>query len=107
MSQAGNGRRADALPRHLSVVADPRKPEALALGDRVRKWLIDREAFAEDPASADVQLVIGGAVYGAGLLWAYFSNRALRTGELVVKLEPGPNAASVVTEAVETYQGDV
>jgi hypothetical protein len=53
------------------------------------------------------QLVIGGAVYGAGLLWAYFSNRALRTRDLVVKLEPGPNAPGVITEAVETYQGDV
>jgi len=54
-----------------------------------------------------LQLVIGGAVYGSGLLWAYFSDRALRTGELVVKLEPGSNAAGVVTEAVETYQGEV
>jgi hypothetical protein len=54
-----------------------------------------------------LQLVIGGAVYAAGLLWAYFSNRALRTGELVVKLEPEPNAAGAITEVVETYQADV
>jgi O-antigen/teichoic acid export membrane protein len=54
-----------------------------------------------------LQLVIGGAVYGAGLLWAYLSNRALRTGELVVNLQPGANAAGVITEAVETYQADV
>ena len=60
MSQSRNGRRAETQPRHLSVVADPRKPEALALADKVRKWLIEREAYAEDPASADVQLVIGG-----------------------------------------------
>jgi NAD+ kinase len=47
-------------PRHLSVVADPRKPEALALGDKVRKWLLEREAYVDDPAHADVQVVIGG-----------------------------------------------
>jgi NAD+ kinase len=60
VSQSRNGRRAETQARHLSVVADPRKPEALALGDRVRKWLLEREAYAEDPACADVQLVIGG-----------------------------------------------
>lgn len=30
------------------------------LGDRVRKWLVEREAYVEDAARADVQLVIGG-----------------------------------------------
>jgi NAD+ kinase len=44
----------------LSVAGDPRKPEAVALADKVRRWLVEREAYAEDPARADVQLVIGG-----------------------------------------------
>lgn len=60
MTQSRNGRRAESKPRHLSVSADPRRPEALALAERVRRWLIEREAYAEDPAQADVQLVIGG-----------------------------------------------
>jgi NAD+ kinase len=60
VSQSRNGRRAETKARHLSVVADPRKPEALALADKVRRWLLEREAYAEDPARADVQLVIGG-----------------------------------------------
>jgi len=60
VSQSRNGRGAETEPRHLSVVADPRKPEALALADRVRRWLVERDAYAEDPARADVQLVIGG-----------------------------------------------
>ncbi|MDQ6673246.1 MAG: NAD(+)/NADH kinase [Chloroflexota bacterium] len=60
MTQSRNGRRADSKPRHLSLIADPRKPEALVLGDRVRKWLVEREAYVEDAARADVQLVIGG-----------------------------------------------
>jgi NAD+ kinase len=48
------------VPRRLSVIADPRKPEAVALADRMRGWLIEREAFVEDPAHADVQVVLGG-----------------------------------------------
>jgi NAD+ kinase len=42
------------------VVADPRKPEAVALGERMRAWLAARDAYAEDPSSADVQVVLGG-----------------------------------------------
>jgi len=60
VTQARNGRRSEPTQRHLSVIADPRKPEALALADRVRTWLIEREAYVEDPVRADVQLVIGG-----------------------------------------------
>jgi O-antigen/teichoic acid export membrane protein len=54
-----------------------------------------------------LQLLIGGAVYGAGLLWAYTTNRALGTGELVMKNDPQPLEISVATPAVETYQSDV
>jgi len=38
---------------------------------------------------------------------AYFSNRALRTGELVVKSDPKPDEVSVIAGPVETYQGEV
>lgn len=54
-----------------------------------------------------VQLLIGGMVYGAGLLWAHRTERVLRTGELVVKTEPEPAPIDVTTPAVETYQQDV
>ncbi len=54
-----------------------------------------------------LQLLIAGAVYGAGLAWTYFNNSALRTGELVLKSDPKPDGVSVIAGAVETYQGDV
>jgi NAD+ kinase len=61
VSQSRNGRRADVnKPRRLSVIADPRKPEAVALAEKMRTWLREREAYVEDPAQADVQVVIGG-----------------------------------------------
>src|SRR5712664_575250 len=51
-----------------------------------------------------LQLLIGGGVYGSGLVWAYLTNNALSTGELVVKKEPKPDEVSVIAGAVETYQ---
>jgi len=47
-------------PRRLSLVTDPRKPEAVALASKIRDWLIQRGAFAEDPSASDVQVVLGG-----------------------------------------------
>jgi NAD+ kinase len=47
-------------PRHLSVIADPRKPEAIQLHDRVRTWLKERDVYAEEPSQADLQVVLGG-----------------------------------------------
>ena len=41
-------------------MADPRKPEAVALGERMRTWLAARGAYTEDTSSADVQVVLGG-----------------------------------------------
>src|ERR1043166_1625983 len=51
------------------------------------------------------QLLIGGIVYGVGLAWAYFSNRALHAANIstpaaVVQLDP-------ITPAVESYSEDV
>ncbi len=42
------------------MVADPRKPEAVALADKMRAWLAERGALAEDVREADVQVVLGG-----------------------------------------------
>jgi NAD+ kinase len=47
-------------PRHLSVVADPRKPEAVQLAERMQAWLAQRNAYAADPCEADMQVVLGG-----------------------------------------------
>jgi NAD+ kinase len=60
--QSRDGRRAasNERRRRLSVLADPRKPEAVALAERMRSWLEERAAYAEEPAEADVQVVIGG-----------------------------------------------
>jgi NAD+ kinase len=42
------------------VEADPHKPDAVALAERVRGWLRARSALAPDPGEADVQVVLGG-----------------------------------------------
>jgi NAD+ kinase len=68
VSQSRDGRRAarqaqdarEQPARRLSVTADPRKPEAVELADKMRAWLVKRGALAEDAAQADVQVVIGG-----------------------------------------------
>jgi len=44
----------------LSVVADASKPEAVALGERMRAWLAERDALAEVSTDAEVQVVLGG-----------------------------------------------
>jgi hypothetical protein len=54
-----------------------------------------------------LQLAIGGAVYGAGLAWAYFTNRALSTGELVVKKEPEPEQFVAIAETVESTRSEI
>src|SRR5207302_2419057 len=47
------------IPR-LSVVADARKPDAVALAEKMRQWLTERDALAERQEDADVQVVLGG-----------------------------------------------
>ena len=47
-------------PRRLSVLADPRKPEAVQLSEAMRAWLKQHDALADEPMQADVQVVIGG-----------------------------------------------
>ena len=75
MSPSRNGRRRTAegaRPRRLSVVADARKPEAVALAEKMRAWLTERDAFAADQHEADVQVVLGGdgtVVRAARALW--------------------------------------
>jgi len=60
VKQSRNGRQADTQPRRLSVIVDPRKPEAVALAEKMRAWLKERQAYSEDVTRADVQVVIGG-----------------------------------------------
>jgi NAD+ kinase len=55
-----SGRSRRQRPSRLSLVVDPRKPDAVALGDRMRAWLVARDAFADDASEADVQVVLGG-----------------------------------------------
>lgn len=52
-----------------------------------------------------VQFLIGGTVYGLGILWVVLTNRALRVGELAPKETPVA-AESGAAEAVEIYQQD-
>jgi O-antigen/teichoic acid export membrane protein len=104
------------MPRHVSKL----------LGIRLRTYL--REAYAlpflltmplvavllllkqwfvpHNYRELGLQFLIGGAVYGAGLLWAYLSNRALRTGELVPAQDLEPVPIVTPAPAVEPYQQD-
>jgi NAD+ kinase len=52
--------RASAKPGRLSVIADPRKSEAVQLGERMQAWLHERDAYAEQPCDSDMQVVLGG-----------------------------------------------
>jgi NAD+ kinase len=60
MAPSRNGRAKRARPRKLSVEADPRKPEAVSLAERMRAWLLARDAYVQDAAEADLQVVLGG-----------------------------------------------
>jgi NAD+ kinase len=60
VKQSRNGRRVENQPRRLSVIVDPRKPEAVVLAEKMRAWLKERQAYSDDPTQADVQVVIGG-----------------------------------------------
>ena len=42
------------------MIVDPRKPEAVALAEKMRAWLKERQAYSDDVTRADVQVVIGG-----------------------------------------------
>jgi O-antigen/teichoic acid export membrane protein len=53
-----------------------------------------------------VQVLVGGAVYGLGLLWVFASKRALKVGELVPKGESAP-IENGVSAPMEAYQEDV
>jgi hypothetical protein len=48
VKQSRNGRRADTQPRRLSVIVDPRKPEAVALAEKMRTWLKERQAYSDN-----------------------------------------------------------
>jgi hypothetical protein len=104
------------MPRHVSKL----------LGIRVRTYL--REAYVlpflltmplvavllllkqwfvpHNYRELGLQLLIGGAVYGAGVLWAYFTNKALRTGELVPAQDLQTAPIVTPTPVVEPYQQD-
>ena len=54
-----------------------------------------------------LQFLIGGSVYGLGILWAFLSNQALRVGELAAKKDATTAESKVVAPPVEIYQQDV
>jgi O-antigen/teichoic acid export membrane protein len=53
-----------------------------------------------------VQLLIGGAVYGAGLAWASLTRRALKVGELAGNFGSQPDPNPFVASGFESYQQD-
>jgi O-antigen/teichoic acid export membrane protein len=67
--------------------------------------LLQRWFVAHKYWQLGIQLLIAGAVYGAGLAWAWFTGRALKVGELAATLEPKPQPLAVAS-GFETYQQD-
>lgn len=60
VESSNNGQRDNPQPRRLSLTADPYKPETVQLKERMRTWLQERDAYAEEPSDADIQVVLGG-----------------------------------------------
>jgi O-antigen/teichoic acid export membrane protein len=87
-------REAYVLPLLITV------PLAVALL-LMRRWFIPHN-YRE----LGVQLLIGGLVYGLGLLWLVLTNRILRVGELA-PTEDFTSAESVTPEGVEIIEKDV
>ncbi len=65
--------------------------------------LMQRWFVPHSYAQLAVQVLIGGAVYGLGILWVVLTNRALRVGELAAKEIPVA-VENGTAEAIETYQ---
>lgn len=105
------------MPRHVSKLLDIRLrtylreayvlPFLLTMPLVATLLLLKRWFVPHNYRQLGLQLVIGGAVYGSGLAWAYFSNRALQTGQLVVKAEPKPEQFEAIAEAVDSTRGEV
>jgi O-antigen/teichoic acid export membrane protein len=53
-----------------------------------------------------IQLLICGVVYGAGLVWAYLTGRALRVGQLGAFPDSNSTKVSLVATGFESYQQD-
>jgi O-antigen/teichoic acid export membrane protein len=62
----------------------------------MRRWFV-----AHNYWQLGIQLLVGGIVYGLGLAWVFFTNRALRVGELAAIQELQPFDAGLLASAVE------
>jgi O-antigen/teichoic acid export membrane protein len=106
------------MPRHVSRLLDIRLrtylreayvlPFLLTMPLVAVLLLMKRWFIPQNYRGLGLQLLIGAAVYGAGLAWAHFTNRALRTGELVIpKASPTLAEVSAIADAVEIYRGEI
>lgn len=69
--------------------------------------LLHRWFVAHNYWQLGFQLMIGGAVYGAGIAWLSFTRRALKVGELGIAAQAKDSeAGSAVTSGFEAYQQD-
>jgi hypothetical protein len=68
----------------------------------LRRWFV-----AHNYRQLAVQLLIGGMVYGLGILWAVLTDRALRVGELAAKETPVAADSGVAVDPVEIYQQEI
>jgi len=88
-------REAYVLPLMLCV------PLVLALL-LLRRWFV-----AHNYRQLALQLLIGGMVYGLGILWVVLTNRALQVGVLAAKETPMVAGSGVAADPVEIYQQEI
>jgi O-antigen/teichoic acid export membrane protein len=69
-------------------------------------WLMHRWFVPHSYPQLAVQVLIGGTVYGLGILWVVLTDRALRVGKLAAKEVPVGPEIGPVEAVVETYQGE-
>jgi O-antigen/teichoic acid export membrane protein len=68
----------------------------------MRRWFV-----AHTYPQLALQLAVGAIVYGLGLAWAYWTNRALQVGNLTLSTERlGPEITGIAP-ALESYREDV
>jgi hypothetical protein len=62
----------------------------------MRRWFV-----AHNYWELGIQLLVAGIVYASGLAWAYFTDRALRVGQLAAPQKMKPFDAGLVASTVE------
>jgi O-antigen/teichoic acid export membrane protein len=105
------------MPRHLCKKLDVRLrtflresytlPLLLCIPLIAVLLLMQRWFVPHNYRQLGLQLLIAGAVYGAGVLWAVLTNHALRLNQLALNGSSTPAMSGMVSDSEEIYQREV